>query len=58
MQHTRNRPQLVTTIDPAMYKLLTREAARDDRPLSFVVDKFLRAGASLVAWANEVKDAR
>lgn len=53
MQRTRNRPQLVTTIDPVMYKLLIREAERDNRPLSYVVDEALRTWSSFLTWKRE-----
>lgn len=43
----RKRPQLVTTIDPAMDALLRQVANEDSRPLSFVVDQALHTWAKL-----------
>lgn len=47
----RTRPQLVTTIDPAMDELLRHVAEQDQRPLSFVVDNAPHA------WAASIRDA-
>jgi hypothetical protein len=45
MQQSRKRPWIGTTIDPDMYDLLEQEKTRDERPLSFVLDKALKAWA-------------
>jgi hypothetical protein len=52
----RNRPQLITTIDPAMNALLRRVAEADERPLSFVLDKALHAWAVTLS-AEELESA-
>ena len=53
----RNRPVLITTIDPDMHALLRRVADEDQRPLSFVVDKALRAWAITLAPEKEAETA-
>ena len=51
----RNRPLLITTIDPDMHALLRRVADEDQRPLSFVVDKALHAWAVTLAPKKETE---
>jgi hypothetical protein len=52
----RNRPQLVTTIDPDMNELLRQVAEKDERPLSFVLDKALHVWAITLADADKITE--
>jgi hypothetical protein len=49
----RKRPICTTTIDPAMYELLRDEAKKDERPLSFVLDRALHVWALSLGTAKE-----
>lgn len=54
---TRKRPWIGTTVSADMFALLQREKARDNRPLSYVLDQALRVWATVAPELEQLRHA-